>query len=51
MDWLNDHPHRVAVVGRTAAVRERHFAISVERRIKHPAVVAITSAGRTQVFE
>ena len=42
--------HRVAVVGRTAAVRERYFAISVERRIKHPAVVAITSAARTQVF-
>jgi LysR family transcriptional activator of nhaA len=42
--------HRVSVVGRAAAIRERYFAISVERRIKHPAVVAITSAARTQVF-
>jgi LysR family transcriptional activator of nhaA len=41
--------HRVAVVGRTAAVCERYFAISVERRIKHPAV-AITSAARTRLF-
>jgi LysR family transcriptional activator of nhaA len=42
--------HRVAVVGRTAAVRERYFAISVERRLTHPGVVAITSAARTEVF-
>ena len=27
-------------VGRLDAVRERYFAISVERRLKHPAVVA-----------
>ena len=26
------------------AVRERYFAISVERRLKHPAVVAISEA-------
>jgi len=25
-------------------VRERYFAISVERRLKHPAVVAISEA-------
>ena len=42
--------HRVAIVGRTAAIRERYFAISVERRIKHPGIVKITSAARTQVF-
>ena len=42
--------HRVAVVGRTSAVRERYFAISVERRLTHPGVVAITSAARTEVF-
>lgn len=33
-----------------AAVREWYFAISVERRLKHPAVVAITIAARTEVF-
>ncbi|MGQ0736425.1 MAG: transcriptional activator NhaR [Acidobacteriota bacterium] len=33
----------VSVVGRTAAVRERYYALSAERTIKHPAVVALTS--------
>lgn len=36
----------VSVVGRTKDVRERFYAISVERRIKHPAVVAISEAAR-----
>jgi LysR family transcriptional activator of nhaA len=30
------------VVGRTDAVRERYVAVSIERKLKHPAVVAIT---------
>jgi len=34
----------VTVVGRLAEVRERYFALSVERRLKHPAVVAISEA-------
>jgi LysR family transcriptional activator of nhaA len=34
----------VAVVGQLDEVRERYFAISVERRLKHPAVVAISEA-------
>jgi LysR family transcriptional activator of nhaA len=34
----------VAAVGRLDAVRERYYAISVERRLKHPAVVAISEA-------
>ncbi len=34
----------VTVVGRLAEVKERFFAISVERRLKHPAVVAISEA-------
>jgi len=40
----------LAVVGRTRTVRERYYAISAERRLKHPGVVAITSAARTEVF-
>jgi LysR family transcriptional activator of nhaA len=40
----------LSVVGRTNAVRERYYAISAERRLKHPGVVAITSAARTEVF-
>ena len=42
--------YRVAVVGRTSAVRERYYAITAERRVKHPGVVAITSTARTKVF-
>ena len=34
----------VTVVGRLEAVRERYFALSVERRLKHPAVIAISNA-------
>lgn len=34
----------VLVVGRLESVRERYFALSVERRLKHPAVVAISEA-------
>jgi LysR family transcriptional activator of nhaA len=40
----------VRVAGRTDAVRERYYAISAERRLKHPAVLAITSAAREQLF-
>ena len=42
--------HRVAIVGRAPVVRERYYAISVERRLKHAAVAAITNAARTEVF-
>jgi LysR family transcriptional activator of nhaA len=38
--------YRVAVVGREESVRERFYAISVEKRLKHPAVVAISAAAR-----
>jgi LysR family transcriptional activator of nhaA len=40
----------VRVAGRTGAVRERYYAISAERRLKHPGVLAITSAAREQLF-
>ncbi len=36
--------HGVVIVGRLDEVRERYYAISVERRLKHPAVVAISEA-------
>jgi len=38
--------YQVQVVGRTDEVRERFYAVSVERRLKHPAVVAISDAAR-----
>lgn len=40
----------VEVIGRTDAVQERYYAISAERRIKHPAVAAITESARTDLF-
>lgn len=38
--------HGVKVVGRTTELVEEFFAISVERRITHPCVAAITEAAR-----
>ena len=40
----------VAVVGRLDEVRERFYAISVERRLKHPAIVSITESARRDLF-
>ena len=40
----------VEVLGRTDEVRERFYAISAERRIKHPAVAVITTAAREDLF-
>ncbi|MEZ0313455.1 MAG: transcriptional activator NhaR [Myxococcota bacterium] len=40
----------VRVIGRQRAVRQQFYAISVERKIKHPAVVAIREAARQQIF-
>jgi LysR family transcriptional activator of nhaA len=44
------HHYGVSVVGRTEAVTERFYAISVERKIKHPAVVAISESARQTLF-
>jgi LysR family transcriptional activator of nhaA len=40
----------VAVIGRTEELMEEFYAVSVERRITHPCVVAITDAARGQLF-
>lgn len=40
----------VLVVGRIEEVKERFYAISVERRLKHPAVVAISNAARESLL-
>lgn len=39
----------VAIVGTTEAVRERYHAISVERRVTHPGVVALSKAARAEL--
>lgn len=38
--------YAVRVVGRVPPLKERYFAISLERRIRHPGVLAISSAAR-----
>ncbi len=43
--------YNVQVVGRITDIRERFYAISVERRLKHPAVVAISTAARETMFK
>lgn len=40
----------VKVIGRTDEITERFYAISSERRIKHPAVSAITESARSDLF-
>ena len=40
----------VDVIGRTDELVEEFFAVSVERRISHPCVLAITDAARGQLF-
>lgn len=42
--------YRVEVIGRAPDLRERFYAISAERRIKHPAVSVITEAARSGLF-
>jgi len=40
----------VRVVGHLADVRERFYAISIERKLKHPAVIAICESARKDLF-
>lgn len=42
--------HRVAPLGELPGVRERFYLISPERRLTHPAVLAITRAAREVLF-
>jgi LysR family transcriptional activator of nhaA len=42
--------HGVALVGRADSVRERYYAISVERKLRNPAVLAICDAARQDLF-
>jgi LysR family transcriptional activator of nhaA len=42
--------YSMTVIGRTDEITEQFFAISPERRIKHPSVVRIIEAARTQLF-
>jgi LysR family transcriptional activator of nhaA len=41
--------YAVEVVGRAPGLRERYYAITVDRRITHPAVAAMTAAARIEL--
>lgn len=40
----------VQLIGQTDAVSESFYAISVERKVKHPGIVAITEGARRELF-
>jgi LysR family transcriptional activator of nhaA len=42
--------YRVSLLGRIESVRLRFYVISIEKRLQHPAVVAITNAARMKMF-
>ena len=42
--------YELQLVGRATDIRQRFFAISVERKIKHPAVAAICEVARKKIF-
>jgi LysR family transcriptional activator of nhaA len=42
--------HGVEAIGSTTEVRERYYAISAERRLRHAGVVAVSQAARLEVF-
>jgi LysR family transcriptional activator of nhaA len=42
--------YRVRLVGRSMAVAQQFYALSVERKIKHPAVAAICEVARKDIF-
>ena len=46
---IREH-YRVLAIGRIDSVIERFYAISVERKLKHPAVVTISEAARQELF-
>ena len=42
--------HRVVAIGRIDSISEQLFAITTERRLTHPAIVAISQVARDEVF-
>jgi len=42
--------YNVELIGEAPEVEERFYAISTERRIKHPAVSALSSSARAEIF-
>jgi LysR family transcriptional activator of nhaA len=46
-----EQQYQVRSIGRVPELRERLYAITVERRISHPAVVAICETARTKIYQ
>ena len=46
-----DGVYYARAIGLTGSVREHYYAISAERRLKHPGVLAITEAARDGLFK
>lgn len=42
--------YKVQTIGTVDDIRERFFAISIDRKLRHPAVIAITKAARQHLF-
>lgn len=42
--------YRMAAIGETDEIKERFYAISPERRLRHPSVVTITDTARADLF-
>ena len=45
-----EEQYGVQLVGRLPGIRERFYAISVERKLKHPAVIAICDSAKNELF-
>ena len=45
-----EQQYSVRPIGRIDAVREHFYALSIERRLRHPAVVAISEGARDRLF-
>jgi len=45
-----ERQYQVTVIGKVDEIRERFFAISVERRVSHPVVSTVVAAARTLLF-
>jgi len=45
-----EEQYGVQLVGRLDGIRERFYAISVERKLKHPAVIAICDSAKNELF-
>ena len=42
--------YKVAAIGRIPSIAEQLYAITTERRLTHPAIVAISKAAKQDVF-